>query len=196
MIKRFLHISFHFLTESKQFWIVFACMLLWHLWLMPDVLAYNNQAQTPPHERKSKIAGKKLQNLPAFFLPYKHVGNIDIDSVSVFTENKSIHVYFSDALTHIPVRKPLIDTLQQISKEHLGWRFRKYNLRFFSRGRRLHNFIPHIYQEENTYDHSKTSRQHPKTPPLVTRRWQENFPGGLSGDHIALWHSHGLYYNQ
>ncbi|MFW6352285.1 MAG: hypothetical protein ACOC2E_07840, partial [Bacteroidota bacterium] len=196
MIDRFLPFLLSFLMESKRFWVLLASMLLLPPLLKPNVRDSYQQTQSPPHERKSKIVEKKLHDLPHFFLPYKHVGNIDVDSVSVFSTNKIIHVYFSDALTHIPVRKTLIDSLNQISKDHLGWRFRNYDIRFFARGKSIQNFIPQIYQEENAYDQSKIFRKQSDKPPLVTRHWQENYPGGLSGNHIALWHSHGLYYNQ
>ncbi len=196
MHKRFGHLFLLIWGEINRMRLPVALLILLFVLPVPQSYALDATNQEMPDQRKSKIAQKKLKELHLFFLPYKHVGKIDTDSVAVFPHSRTIHVFFSDAITHIPVRSGLTDTLQQLSKDQLGWRFRKYEVHFFARGRVLESYIPDLYRNDNMHDGAKRVRKPSSAPPLVTRLWQENYPGGLSGHHIALWHSHGLYYNQ
>ncbi len=150
----------------------------------------------PRTERMERKAMRKLKDADQFFSPWKHLGIVSIDSVKVQRHNEHLFIYFSPTLTHIPIRYPWLISLETHLKNQLGWRFRKYDISMMARDRELHEFIPNALRPEHlTADSSRIRIRPTHNEPLVKRITPVVFENGLSGNHIALWHSHGKYYN-
>ncbi len=146
--------------------------------------------------RMTNLAEKKTSELPTFFSPWNHVGRVSLDSIIIQRDNKLILFYFNNNITHIPIRYPWLQSLETQIRNMLGWRFRKYEIKLFAPGKLLSEFIPNYYRDN--YLPADSSRIRPSKPietPLVKRIPAENITHGLYGNHIALWHSHGYYYN-
>ncbi|MBW6499129.1 MAG: hypothetical protein K0B09_12115, partial [Bacteroidales bacterium] len=165
-------------------------------------LAFSASSQTLPflfteksHTRLTVLAEKRLDDFNAFFRPWKHVGAIGIDSLSIDLHNASINVFFHPNLTHLPIRHAFVQQLEAEIMNRLGRRFRKFTPQLFCRDRSLYDFVPNALREPYLETDLSRIRQKPEQPPLVKTSSQGNFAGGLSGNHIALWHSHGLYFD-
>jgi hypothetical protein len=146
-------------------------------------------------ERVQRRAEKRLDEASLLFMPWKHLGSITLDSISVQRESERVQLFFSPALTHIPIRHHWLQYLENELMNMLGWRFRNYQLELFARGRHLYEFIPNIFREEHYPEDSLRIRIKEPVPPLVRRVAQPNYEQGLRDNHIALWHSHGYYYD-
>jgi len=152
------------------------------------------QPQTPRDERFSQRAMRRLADAGKLVEGWQHTGDIRIDSVEADAANNILLIWFSNAVTHIPVRYPWLLSLEAQLKELLGFRFRNYELELFAGGRSLTEFIPNYYREDFIdKDDSRAARQQPQRQ-LVKRAGRHDFEHGLSGSHIALWPSHGYYY--
>jgi hypothetical protein len=148
-------------------------------------------------ERLVNRAKKNTEDLPAFFTPWKHVGSISVDSLIIQRDNKLISFYFSTHISHIPIRYPWLQSLKTETRNLLGWRFRNYEIKLLTGKRSLQEYIPNYYR--TGYLASDSSRIRPTAAienPLIKRIPAEEITNGLYGNHIALWHSHGYYYNR
>lgn len=159
------------------------------------VLAASEQEDSRNH-RLERIAEKKLKNFDDFFSPWRHVGGIGIDSVKVQRQNELLTVYFNPAITHLPIRHPWVTALEIELKNELGRRFRNYTVQMMARNQPLVEFIPNLFRDQSlTLDHQRIRTRTREANPLVRRSSLTDTPNGLDGNHIVLWHSHGLYYN-
>lgn len=147
------------------------------------------------HTRLTALAEKRLEDFSAFFGPWKHMGAIGIDSLSIDPNTASINVFFHPNLTHLPIRYAFVQQLEAEIMNRLGRRFRKFTPQLFCRDRSLYDFIPNALREPYLETDLSRIRLRPEQPPLVTSSSRKPFAGGLSANHIALWHSHGLYFD-
>ncbi len=148
------------------------------------------------NQRLERVAERKLRDFENYFSPWKHLGKITLDSVNVQRQNELLTVYFNPAITHISIRHAWLTALKIDIKNELGWRFRKYTIQLMVPNHPLEDFIPNIYRDESLPDDAQRIRTRIRDKKsLVTRSSPTDIPKGLSGNHIALWHSHGLYYN-
>ena len=77
----------------------------------------------------------------------------------------------------------------------LGRRFLNLNLNLFCRNRPLHDYIPNAFRHPHLETDLTRVRTKQNNNPLVRNSSRANYPGGLSGSHLAIWHSHGLYFD-
>ncbi len=179
-------------------------------------------SQSPREQRLSGRAMNRLEDVSDLFTGWHHLGQMGVDSVAVDIINNKVSVWLSSPVTHIPIRFPWLESLRADLHNRLGFRFRNYEILLFSAGRRLEEYIPNYYRAPYIdLDSSRMTAAMADRPPvvagsgytgdipgpgtgvagtkapprqLVRRQDREYFGGGLSGAHIALWPSHGYYY--
>jgi len=116
------------------------------------------------------------------------------DSLQVDSEQKEIVLYMNSAFSYIPFRVESVRRYKQNFKEDLGRKFQDYSIRIESMGQEINDLIPNFYRK-NSFDIDRLSKTPESTHPLVRRINTGNDPiQGLKNKHIALWHSHGWYY--
>jgi hypothetical protein len=157
----------------------------------PSYFSHSESKQT----RLEALAEKRLEDFGAFFRPWRHVGAIGIDSLSIDPQSASVKVFFHPNLTHLPVRHAFVQQLEAEIMNRLGRRFRKFTPQLICRDRSLYDFIPNAFREPYLEPDPSRVRAKHKLYPLVRTLSSGSFPNGLSGNHIALWHSHGLYFD-
>ncbi len=152
--------------------------------------------EDPRNQRLERTAERRLGDFDAYFSSWRHVGKITIDSLKVQRQNELLTVYFSPAITHLPIRHAWLRALEIEMKNALGRRFRNYRVEMIARNQPLEAFVPNLFRDESLpADHQRVRTRTREANPLVRRSSLTDIPNGLSGNHIALWHSHGLYYN-
>lgn len=167
-------------------------MLMPLLWL-PSVMGQPTDRKTHRLEQK---AMRKAQFVPELFTDWRHVGTVKADSIKVDKLQGVVHCYLSPDVTHIPVRRAWVDEINKEINEGLGRSFRNYRVQCHARGQMLDAYIPNAFRgEKSLYDKNRMSGQI-QVIPLVAGLDRPLFPSGLSGKHIALWPSHGFFYDQ
>jgi hypothetical protein len=143
-----------------------------------------------------KKAIRRTLTVPDFFYDWRHLGAVRIDSVMLNKSEKIATFYFNQVLTYIPIRKKLTDSLRVFLHKQLGRSFRDYNLQLYTRGQPLEVYIPNYFRDTTSkFDLGRVAKPYPGIPLLINLD-KPVFSGGLTGNHIALWPSHGFYFNQ
>ncbi len=157
--------------------------------------AASGQSVFSPDRWVERRAVNRLDDFDDFFLHYRHLGHMGIDSIVVMRRDRHIAVHFSPAITHLPMRVPWLLSLETGLMNSLGWVFRNYSLSLLSGDNPLTDFVPNHFRNGHIPPDTLRIRPRSPVPALVRKTGQPGFEGGLSGNHIALWHSHGYYYN-
>ncbi|MFA9371560.1 MAG: fibronectin type III domain-containing protein [Labilibaculum antarcticum] len=118
------------------------------------------------------------------------------DSLQIDSGQKEITLYMNPVFSYIPFRPESVLMYKENFKEELGRRFRDYSIRMESMGQEISNLIPNFYRNGSiVLDSNRLNKNSEATHPLVRRINTGNDPiQGLKNKHIALWHSHGWYY--
>ena len=98
--------------------------------------------------------------------------------------------------SYIPFRTESVHRYKKDFKEDLGRRFKNYSIRMESMGQEISDLIPNFYRNGIVEaDTNRLNKNHEVTQALVRRVNTGNDTKlGLENKHIALWHSHGWYY--
>jgi len=160
------------------------------------VLPLSGQEPDKSEIRLGKKAVKRSAFISGLFKEWKHTGEVMTDSIQVNRMQQILSVYLSPTTTHIPVRTAWVDHLKTEIRKGLGHKFKDYSIQLFARGRMLEDYVPNYFREQPAlFDTNRIIKPYHGVP-LVTRCDQPAFPGGLEGRHIALWPSHGYFFDQ
>jgi hypothetical protein len=155
----------------------------------------NSLAQDNRSSRLEKRASKKSEFLAGMYSEWNHMGGVRIDSIIVYRDSMLVNYYFNPVTSHIPIRSPWVSQLRQRLKNELGRKFRKYNIKLWLRNRLMEEFIPNAFRDSVlTADVKRFAEKYNGTQ-LVTRE-NRQYLKGLTGNHIALWPSHGYFFDQ
>jgi hypothetical protein len=140
---------------------------------------------------KGQIRLKKMDQL----MPgWSHVGRIRFDSLSVHAENNLLQVFFTNPLSYIPIREYEVMAIENAVKKGLGRKFRKYSIAVYTDHHLLKELVPNLLRTSIPFDLSRKSGFRPDRIPVVTRIGSEKPSSGLYANNIAVWDSHGWYY--
>lgn len=121
--------------------------------------------------------------------------NLKIDSLEIIGETKQINIYFPSALSWNPFREEYISRLEQSVKESLGRKFRDYSVIMRTNGFTPDQLIPNFYRKATPHDSARILSAKTGKPVLVKRINGVHPVKGLNENYIALWHSHGYYFD-
>jgi len=118
------------------------------------------------------------------------------DTVVVDQKSKKVKLEMKEGFSYLPFRPENTLQYKDWFKESLGRKFRAYSVSIESMGREIAELIPNFYRDQTLgIDASRLSKpSQPKLPIVRNISGRMNFPEGLSNRNIALWHSHGWYY--
>jgi hypothetical protein len=150
--------------------------------------------QTSREERKADRIEDNLKDFGPFFPDFGHLGEFAPDSVRVFREEQRIQLFFNREVSHIPLREQLIAEEECRIKSFLGWHYRKYHIELLAGSTPLTELVPNFYRNLLPIDSSHFPVHGSDQRILYTRPERTAYPAGLYGKHIALWPSHGRYY--
>ena len=121
-----------------------------------------------------------------------------IDSVVIDREKDHIDVYFNRMLAHIPFREKNTRAIYDEMNYVMGRRFSPYSLSIYSRIFLIESLIPNYFRKDlYPIDKTRLARNDNQRIPVVRRAGSREKPSqGLYKHNIALWHSHGWYYEQ
>ncbi len=120
-----------------------------------------------------------------------------LDSLSYLEEKNTIELYMNSAFAFKPYREDEVNWLRSQILRSAGWRFRDSEVMIYSNGYELYELVPNYFRRDTAnYDKARMAKPK-KVPPVPLIRYPDHPVrpcNGLYGSHIALWHSHGWYY--
>ena len=136
---------------------------------------------------------KKLTKNSNDFIDKLSEKQIKLDSFHVDKESKILKFYFNPNLLFLPVREDTIKKIKLAFQKKLGKKFAKYSISLFSGGQNIENYIPNIYRNERI-DSSRIRKSNSAGNPIIRQKYLLKPVNGLYQRNIALWPSHGRYY--
>ena len=125
---------------------------------------------------------------------WNHLGRISIDSVAIRKDTDSVLLFFSRTLSYLPVREETYSRLESSVRSQLGWKYRKHSIRMITDGKDFQDLIPNAYLSLFPRDEKRCIATPFSGEPLVRREGASIHEKGLTNRYIALWPSHGWYY--
>ncbi|MCE5205832.1 MAG: xanthan lyase [Porphyromonadaceae bacterium] len=148
--------------------------------LQPDSLKFN--------------LGRSLTNI--YRETMMRPGRVTVDSISVNDRKKRIAFYTNLSLSYLPMREHTVQLIYDSVRFHLPAKQKKYQIAVISDDQEISLLVPNFYRDGQR-DKNRIIAHKIKTP-LVTdlSTPASTFGKGLQNNHIALWQSHGWYYEQ
>ena len=112
-------------------------------------------------------------------------GRIKVDSIDVNARKRTVTVFCNEATTYLPLTQQSAAELKADVAKALGSDYEKYKVQVRAGGKSL---------DELALFASKTPRGPREKERFVTDRQAQPAPKGLDGSNIALWQSHGWYF--
>lgn len=145
-------------------------------------------------KKAQRAAAHRLESWGNPLEDLKHIGKLKIDSLKIGEDPDKIILFFSPTLSYYPIREDNAKLFVQSLKNSLGRRFRKYGIDIFSNGYSLYQLIPNYFRINTPIDSSRIKIKNTEKKVLVRRIDRSTFSKGLSNNSLALWHSHGYYF--
>lgn len=157
------------------------------------LIGFSVQAAEKPDRLNKKAKKAALEFLKQ--ASDEFVYRFKLDSLIVNSSKKEITVYVNSTFSYIPFRPNAVKQYHDDLKEILGRKFKKYDVRIESMGMEIEELIPNYYRDNSfPLAEDRLSVESDNTKPLVRNLDNEIYSNGLANKHIALWHSHGWYY--
>lgn len=120
----------------------------------------------------------------------------DIDTVVVDLSRRSVTIGFNDAFAQVPFREANVRAIRERITEELGSDFAGFSLELIALGMPVEQLIPNFYRPGSIRMDETRRPQAPRALRSHIRNvdWPITPSQGLLGRHIAIWPSHGWYY--
>ena len=123
-------------------------------------------------------------------------GKVTVDSIDRNDKKKTIEFHTNLSLSYLPMSENMVLTIYDSVRHHLPNNIKKYRLAVFSDKQEISALIPN-HRRIKQKDKSRIIAHKVKSP-LTTNisAPMGNFKKGMQNNHIAMWQSHGWYYEQ
>ncbi|MDR2683344.1 MAG: xanthan lyase [Dysgonamonadaceae bacterium] len=140
------------------------------------------QAQKIPDSTKQEIGNY----LTGIIRQQVAIPPVRIDSVAVV--KKKLQLFTNEYLSHGRFDRVMTDSIYARLRTLLPAGFKRRTIELYSDGYKIEDYIPLSRKEHFTYKTDAPLRKNLSVPAAATK--------GLQNRHIALWQSHGWYYEQ
>ncbi len=126
---------------------------------------------------------------------FEFASGVAVDSVALDAEARRLDVRFNDALAYRPFRPATVEALYDLVRERLAPLLPGYDIELRANAQPVEALVPNYYRDEREIDRSRLALPEERPVPLVRaldRPWEPT--AGLAGRYVALWPSHGWYY--
>jgi len=149
--------------------------------------------QSESDEMSEKKVLKALSSWQNPLSNWSHVGDIKINSVKFNHSNKTVTFYFNKPLSYIPWRDREVQMIKKSLIALLKGKAKSYTPLVRTNGYELTQLIPNWVRKQDDLEKNRLSVKTDRVPYIV-KEGGEVYTHGLSKNNIALWHSHGWYY--
>lgn len=127
---------------------------------------------------------------------YQNFGLFKAKKIIPYKNSKKIVVEMSDNFSYIPFRPILVDSIEKQALKALHINYPDYDkVEIIADNHNIHFLIPNYFRTEGK-DVKRLSQSLHTTPFIRNSSLPYTIDNGLQDRNIALWQSHGLYYNQ
>ncbi|MEN8250685.1 MAG: hypothetical protein ABFS32_17260 [Bacteroidota bacterium] len=148
-------------------------------------------AQSRYDKLLSKFSNKTIKGLRENNLISPEL-NLSIDSFYIDKKNKHLKLFFSNELTHLPVREDWLDSFHALTNRTTK---KRYNLECYNKNVLVENLVPNYFRNHLNPDPERYEVRKPTTQHVKNLDRQYDYELGLDNKHIAIWGGHGLYYS-
>lgn len=134
--------------------------------------------------------------LTVFGKKYADVGQVRISKITPLPAVKRLTITTNPALSYLPLRPNNVDSIYDLVRKLTSSDYPDYSLSILSNDREISDLIPGYYRKSGR---SQLARfvVAPSQYPLIRNISSPNkVTHGLQNRHLAVWQSHGRYYNQ
>jgi len=126
---------------------------------------------------------------------WEYLGVMSIDSSRIQSKEKKIKVYFSKPTSFVPLREDSYNELLQSVNICLDAKAKNYTLELYCGNYLISDLIPNFYRKTVALDAKRMAIAEKEKRIPIVRKVDNYIPkNGLFNNNIALWHSHGYYY--
>lgn len=149
----------------------------------------------------SQILHLKIEELKqspsSVFSPIEIPKGTNCEEYFLDVERKEIEISFSKEFSNQPFRENSVDKFYKSIKFHLGTDFKDYDITVKTLDVPIEELIPNVYRSITAVDSSRIFTHNNSIIGNVVRNISKPYTPilGLMDRNIALWHSHGWYYN-
>lgn len=150
------------------------------------ILLFTSQLMMAQETLSSQSKKDIEQYLTTYVKSKTHIRKITIDSVSI--SKKTVELFASEPLSHIMFTDNVVKEIYNSVNSLLPKELNKYKLKLYSDKYLIDDYIPVVRKERFE---NKVS-----TPLIVNQSKVNTINKGLTNRHLAIWQSHGWYYEQ
>lgn len=143
-------------------------------------------------------AERLVEKRTRYEAPAPMPSNVKVERVRRNDDKGLLTLDFSKAFAEVPFREENVGLIYSEVLENLPEEYRSYKLNIRALNKNIEDLIPNYYRKDSAkLDYSRIPKDRSRTDePLVKNASKPYVPeNGLYNRNIALWHSHGWYYN-
>lgn len=165
------------------------------IWLCVIILVCSPRASGQSPVKLQKAAEARLSGWSSPVTEWYYPGDLRIDSLNVSVESKELKIWFPVVMSWNPVREETVTRIRNSLREALGRKFRNYTIDIYTNGFEPEQLIPNYFRQNLAPDTTRIPALIKEKPILINRVSGFQASLGLNGRYIALWHSHGYYFD-
>ncbi len=127
---------------------------------------------------------------------YAMVGKVKIRDVSTNPISRRLILKTNARLSYLPLRPKNVDSIYLIVKNYFEYEYPNYEIVITSDDKEISSLISGFSRRTGKSQYKRFSVQEEKYPLVTNTSLPYNYTKGLQKRHVALWQSHGKYYNQ
>ena len=128
---------------------------------------------------------------------YSDVGKISGVKIQINDKNKLFTVVAPAKLSYIPLREQNVARIYNAIGKIISSKYNNYKIQCTADGQPIENLIPNYFRQKYPQDLSRKFAISNNSFPLIKNISKPyEIANGLQDRYLAIWHSHGLYYNQ
>lgn len=159
------------------------------------MILWPSQASSQAVNKLEKQALAKLNDWHNPVREWNNPPRLRIDSLKVNSAVKSVDLYFPVAFSYNPFREETIEVFTKSVINDLGRKFREYSVNIYTGGSLIQDLVPNYFRKDLPQDASRIITATDTRPVLVRKPGSQMPSAGLGNRNIALWHSHGYYFD-
>jgi hypothetical protein len=127
---------------------------------------------------------------------YAAVGRVVVNNFTTDAKTKKITVNTNETLSFIPLRPTNVEQIYKTIKSITDSKFPDYSIVCFSDTRKIEELIPEYYRNDSEIIRKQKKNIQDSKPVVINLSKPYNVSNGLQNRHLAVWQSHGYYFNQ
>jgi hypothetical protein len=135
-------------------------------------------------------------SLTAIANSYTSVGRINLTNFELNTKSGSVFISANEKLAYMPFRPENVKRIYNAVRSILPFKYAGYKISCEVEKRDIEELIPNFYRSENSDSRKQFSTAQVSRPLVTNSSRPFDIVEGLKNRHIALWQSHGKYFDQ